>query len=319
MTGFRFLYPPECDPAQEVRMKSFDFIQALQIDDMVVLQNDRYRGYSDLTLEKFFSTDPNVLQYRQAIVEDLVEHPMLYDAFCQSVAAIQNVTDLRKVLSSDFSVDSALSAVRYLEMYEELVDLFSDVFTKLEQDVASDIRSEGMKGFRKLIYEVSHSEEYQNLKREMAATGKNFGYLKSVTIGINLDDNLRPKEAGIISVNEKAFSAGSIIDKLMKHRLNDRQVMMTPLYPLQKGLHGEEQKALNYAMGSALQTIFEKPLRSFEPLIQNYYKANTAMFAALLDDIRFLTAGVKFILDMRDRGFEMCCPKSVRWRRRYVN
>ena len=90
---------------------------------------DRYRGYSDLTLEKFFSTDPNVLQYRQAIVEDLVEHPMLYDAFCQSVAAIQNVTDLRKVLSSDFSVDSALSAVRYLEMYEELVDLFSDVFT----------------------------------------------------------------------------------------------------------------------------------------------------------------------------------------------
>ncbi|MFR5702136.1 MAG: hypothetical protein ACLUD0_09860 [Eubacterium ramulus] len=37
MTGFRFLYPPECDPAQEVRMKSFDFIQALQIDDMVVL------------------------------------------------------------------------------------------------------------------------------------------------------------------------------------------------------------------------------------------------------------------------------------------
>lgn len=54
MTGFRFLYPPECDPAQEVRMKSFDFIQALQIDDMVVLQNDRYRGYSDLTLEKFF-------------------------------------------------------------------------------------------------------------------------------------------------------------------------------------------------------------------------------------------------------------------------
>ena len=64
------------------------------------------------------------------------------------------------------------------------MDLFSDVFTKLEQDVTSDIRSEGMKGFRKLIYEVSHSEEYQNLKREMAATGKNFGYLKSVTIGI---------------------------------------------------------------------------------------------------------------------------------------
>ncbi len=309
MAGFRFLYPPKYDPAKEGKMKSFDFIRTLQIDDMVVLQNDRYRGYSDLTLEKFFSTDPQVLEYRQAIVEDLVEHPKLYEVFCQSVSEIQNVNDLRRVLGSDFSVDSALSAVRYLEMYEELVDMFADVFNELEKNPASDIVSEGMKRFRAQIYEVSHSEEYQNLKREMASTGKNFGYLKSVTIGVNLDENLRPKEAGIISVNEKEFSSGSIINKLMKHRLNDRQVMMTPLYPLQKGLHGEEQKSLNYSMGSALQTIFEKSLRAFEPIIQNYYKENTAMFVALLDDIRFLTAGVKFILDMRAHGFDMCRPQ----------
>ncbi|WP_296117473.1 MutS-related protein [uncultured Eubacterium sp.] len=309
MTGFRFLYPPEYDPAKEVKMKSFEFIRTLQIDDMVVLQNDRYRGYSDLTLEKFFSADPQVLEYRQAIVEDLVEHPKLYEVFCRSVSEIQNVNDLRRVLGSDFSVDSALSAVRYLEMYEELVDMFADVFDELEKNPESDIISEGMKRFRAQIYAVSCSEEYQNLKREMACTGKNFGYLKSVTIGINLDENLRPKEAGIISINEKEFSAGSIINKLMKHRLNDRQVMMTPLYPLQKGLHGEEQKSLNYSMGSALQTIFEKSLRAFEPIIQNYYKENTAMFVAVLDDIRFLTAGVKFILDMRTHGFEMCRPQ----------
>ena len=309
MTGFRFLYPPEYDPAKEVKMKSFEFIRTLQIDDMVVLQNDRYRGYSDLTLEKFFSTDPQVLEYRQAIVEDLVEHPKLYEVFCRSVSEIQNVNDLRRVLGSDFSVDSALSAVRYLEMYEELVDMFADVFNELEKNPESDIISEGMKRFRAQIYEVSRSEEYQNLKSEMACTGKNFGYLKSVTIGINLDENLRPKEAGIISINEKEFSAGSIINKLMKHRLNDRQVMMTPLYPLQKGLHGEEQKSLNYSRGSALQTIFEKSLRAFEPIIQNYYKENTVMFVAVLDDIRFLTAGVKFILDMRTHGFEMCRPQ----------
>lgn len=308
-TEFRLLYPKGYKESDQVPMKSYEFISALQIDDMVVLQNDRYRGYSELTLEKFFSTDPEVLEYRQAIVEDLVEHPKLYQAFCSSVSEIQNVSELRRVLSSDFSVDSALSAVRYLEMYEELVDLFADVFSEIEKDPGADIASDGMKNFRELVYSVARSEEYLNLKREMEATGKNFGYLKSVTIGINLDDNLRPKEAGIISVNEKEFSAGSIIDKLMKHRLTDRQVMMTPLYPLQKGLHGEEQKAINYAMGSALQTIFEKPLRSFEPMIQNYYKANTAVFAALLDDIRFLTAGVKFILDMKKKGFEMCRPQ----------
>ncbi|MFR5702138.1 MAG: hypothetical protein ACLUD0_09870 [Eubacterium ramulus] len=63
-------------------------------------------------------------------------------------------------------------------------------------------------------------------------------------------------------------------------------------------------------MGSALQTIFEKPLRSFEPMIQNYYKANTAVFAAL--------AGRYSVSDGRceiysgyavTQGFEMCRPQ----------
>lgn len=194
-TEFRLLYPKGYKESDQARMKSYDFITSLQIDDMVVLQNDRYRGYSELTLEKFFSTDPEVLEYRQAIVEDLVKHPKLYQAFCSSVSEIQNVSELRRVLSSDFSVDSALSAVRYLEMYEELVDLFANVFSEIEKDSGADIASDGMKNFRELVYSVAKSEEYLNLKREMEATGKNFGYLKSVTIGINLDDNLRPKEA----------------------------------------------------------------------------------------------------------------------------
>lgn len=51
---------------------------------------------------KAFSTDPEVLEYRQAIVEDLVKHPKLYQAFCSSVSEIQNVSELRRVLSSDF-------------------------------------------------------------------------------------------------------------------------------------------------------------------------------------------------------------------------
>ena len=38
-------------------------------------------------------------------------------------------------------------------------------------------------------------------------------------------------------------------------------------------------------------------------------RSHTAFFVSLLDDIRFLTAGVKFVLDMKDRGFEMCRPR----------
>lgn len=91
---------------------------------------ESYRGVADLSLENFFSTDERVLEYRLGVVEDLVENPSLYEAFCKAVSIIYNINDMRRVLNSDFTTDSALRSVRYLEMYQEIVNLFADALEK---------------------------------------------------------------------------------------------------------------------------------------------------------------------------------------------
>ncbi|MCD8046059.1 MAG: hypothetical protein LUE90_05385 [Clostridiales bacterium] len=195
MNNFRLIYPPDYNTAAEPRMKDFSFIRSLQIDDMVVIKQENYRGFAELRLENYFSTDPEVLDYRLSVIEDLVENPTLYKAFSDSVTTIANINSLSRVMDSDFSIDSALSAVRYLEMYQEIVTLFSDALA------SCSLRSEGMRLFQEQISEIVNGEEYQNLCAELAETEIDFGYLKSVTIGVNLDETLRPKEAGILSIN----------------------------------------------------------------------------------------------------------------------
>lgn len=300
--NFHLLYPPNYDRSKEVPMKDFNFIQALKIDSMVVLIKESYRGFADLKLENFFSTDEAVLKYRLDIVEDLVENPTLYKVFCDSLPLIYNIHDLRRVLTSDFTVDSALSSVRYLEMYLEIVKLFANAFE------TCSFSSEGMKNFKAEIDEITQSSEFQSLDQELSKMECNFGHIKSVTIGLNLDENLRPKEAGILSVNDTQFRPGTIMDRLLKRDTWDDKCMMSPLYPITKGLHGEELRAMNHSMNYALYTIFSKSLRDFEPLTQNYYCEKTSLFLSLLDDIRFLTAGVGFILKMKEKGFSMCKP-----------
>lgn len=295
------LYPAYYDRKSEIPMKDFKFIQSLQIDDMIVLIKESYRGFADLKLENFFTTDPVVLWYRLAVVEDLVENDALYQMFCKAVGMIYNISDLRRALTSDFTIDSALGSVRYLEMYQEIVNLFADSLKDCT------IRSEGMKAFREQILAIAQSEEYQNLNEELSKMEINFGYLKSVTIGINLDENLRPKEAGILSVNQTKFRPGTIMDRLLRKN-SEKEVLMSSLYPLTKGLRSDEYNALNRSISESLHTIFAKSLRGFEPLIQKYYTMNTAPFVELLDDIRFLTAGVGFIRSMREKGFSMCKP-----------
>jgi len=298
----RLLYPPDYNREKEIPLKDFSFIRSLQIDDMIVLIKESHRGLNDLKLETFFTTDPEVLAYRLEIVNDLVEHPSLYDIFCKSITLIQNIHDMRRAMNSDFNVESALSSVRYLETYQEIVDLFADGMKQINPT------SRGLSDFRDGILAIYNGEEYTSLRSELAKTEVYFGSLKSVTVGVNLDENMRVKEAGVISVNDKPFRAGTLMDRLLRKNPLDAHMLISPLYPLTKGLHGEDLKAFNYSIQSSINTIFTKSLRDFEPIVQKYFGVNTSCFTALLDDIRFLTAGVKFILEMKEKGFAMCAP-----------
>lgn len=297
------LYPPGYDREKVLKLKDCKFIKPLQIDDMVVLVKESYRGLSNLSLENYFVADPEVLQYRLEVVKDLVEHDHLYEVFCRAVTVIYNISDLRRSFTSEFTVESALSCIRFLEMYQEVVDLFAEAFEKAE------LQSRGLQEFKRQVMETANSEDYLNLRDELSKMEMHFNSVKSISIGVNLDENLRPREAGIISINETAFKPGTIMNRLLKKKNEKEDTMLSSLYPLTKGLPSEELKATNYAVNSALYTVFAKSIRDFEPKIQNYYSSNTALFTTLLDDIRFLTAGVKFIREMKEKGFDMCCPK----------
>ena len=97
-------------------MKDFGFIESLKIDSMVVLIKESYRGFADLSLENYFSTDEQVLDYRLGVVEDLVNNPNLYETFGKAVSMIYNINDMRRAMSSEFTIDSSLRSVRYLSL-----------------------------------------------------------------------------------------------------------------------------------------------------------------------------------------------------------
>ena len=283
-------------------MKNYEFIKELQLESMIVLIKDSYRGIPNLKLEDFFTTDEEVLRYRLDVVEDMVEHRELYDIFCKAIPSIQNISDMRRAMNSDFSIESALGSIRFLEMYIEIVELFA------EGIMGSQVKSRGLLDLQEKIREVIQSEEYRNLKDELVKSETNFGLVKSITLGVNLDETLRVQEAGIVSINMESFHPGTVMDKLLKKMGKDSMSCITPLFPVSKGLHLGDAKAIETTTRSALNTIFAKTIKSFEPVVQKYFAVNTSWFVQLLDDIRFLTAGVKFILDMEEKGFSMCKP-----------
>lgn len=303
LNEFRLVYPPNYDMSKEQKMNSYEFVKSLQIDDLVILIRESYLGFRNLSLEEYFTTDTDVLEYRLAIVEDLVENPSVYQVFCKAVKIIRNIQDLSRAMSSDFTVESALGSVRYLEMYQEIVQLFADNIATMT------FKSQGMQLLQQQIMEIKNSDDYTNLCAELSKMETQFGSIKSISVGVNLDENLRVKEAGVISVETVPYREGNIMDKLLKKNPKESHVLMTEFTAVTRGLPKEEVIALNNATTSALQNIFSRSLKNFEPLTQKYFRDNTTFFINLLDDIRFLTAGVKFVLSMKELGLNMCRPQ----------
>ena len=302
---FSFLFPEGYtnEEKEKYRIKNDDFIQALQIENMIVLPKSEYFGGSS-DLSRYFTTDARVISYRLDIFEDISSDEAVGDIVMKAIPIIQNIAELRKIMSRDFTVESSLASIRILEMYEEIVDLFYGGFS------GRTFHSSGMRRFWQHISAIAEHEDYQSLKRELPKMQVDFGTLKSVTVGINLDELLQAKEAGVISVNREPFKSGDLMTKLLKNpKKRDSFLGMTPIFNLSRNLHQTEAAAVNQSIQLALTSVFQKAIRQFEPLVQKYFSANTAFFVQLLDDLRFLTAGLKFIHEMRQLGFDVCKPQ----------
>ena len=122
---FRLLYPDGIEPSGRNAFPDHEFIRTLQIDQMVSIGRESYRGIPDLQLERFFSCDPVVLRYRAEIIEEIAASEPLQQLIADALPMIRDVYEMRKVLNhGDGSLENGLSSTRYIEQYIELVELF---------------------------------------------------------------------------------------------------------------------------------------------------------------------------------------------------
>ncbi|MGN0975357.1 MAG: hypothetical protein ACI4OL_05090 [Gemmiger sp.] len=301
--AFRLLYPPGASP-QGAAMPDYDFVRALQIDRMVSVRRESFRGIPDLALEQFFSCDPAVLAYRADVVTELADTPALYALVCDALPLIRDVYDMRRVLNSaEGSLESGLASTRYLEMYLELTELFRSRLAGITP------RSEGLRRLKAEIDARCGSEEYRCLREHLARMEHQIGHVKSITLGLNIDGTLQVTEAGLLHVNTTRYRQGSIMDRLLGRGGNDPMVCMSGFAHVAKAAREEEKNALNSAVLRALDTVFAKTVRSWEPVIDKYFHDETTFFIDLMDDLRFLTAAVQFVLELHRLGCPTCRPE----------
>lgn len=263
---------------------------------------------SSCDIGSFFTTDPEVIRYRQKTFADLITYPKLCDILTRMLPFLDDITELRKMYSDTSAGDSYLYSISEIEIYTSLMSMLKEELLPCKEQVASP----ALKRFTERISLLTESEYYATLTENLNQLASRVRDIRSITVGVNLDSRLFPEAAGVLSINSERFKSGDFFDKVLRLNFkNDDMTCIANLIPFQKGQNENQQMALMNAFNNAISDVFKTSIRSWKRAIQYYVLDNTDFLLRMAPEIEFVTKGAKLIKELKERGCPLCTPEIL--------
>lgn len=153
------------------------------------------------------SGDSKVVQYRLDVFEDVLHHPELRE----KLRGLLDRVDFLKTYGS-FGKESDAAGVwelvhRLGEM-DEYIQCVQEIYHCLNE---TKISSEGFLSLKEYVRRIYEDSGFEELKKDIDALKLDASKVKSITLGVNLNDRYEPSEVGIVSINNKAFTKSGIV------------------------------------------------------------------------------------------------------------
>lgn len=314
------LYPSETkrreaqDRATAIAQLPQDYVANLELEllSRLICPENSLNALRILTQ---LSTDEEVLNYRLDILEDFLNVPQLEAVLYENVHKlyVNEHVNIQKLGLADsfYALNTRLNSLK----------TFIECITKCHefcQKFQDRFKSEALKGLVEYFASVYNSEYFDEVKREtdeclrILAKG-----VKSVTVGINFDDMMRPVEAMLLSVSTDSIKKKGRFDWIFKHLDGgaDRAIGRThSLYNENGGTNDLEAPLFR-----ELKEINSEYISHLDRAIRAYFKKSTEDILTFESQMSFYIGAKRIIDAVRARGLDMCRPKYLKMEERRLN
>ena len=163
-------------------------------------------------LASFFTTDPAVMKYRIATFDDMMRHTELTDMLARLVPILNDIMELRRLEADSGDPNDYLSSITEIELYVSSVEVLHSSLTAVREQ----LKSPAFLALSELVTQLAESDYYRELNRKLSELTQRVREIRSVTVGVNLDAQLRPASAGVLSINAEPFKSGDVLDKILR-------------------------------------------------------------------------------------------------------
>ena len=153
--------------------------------------------------------DPEVVQFRLDDFEDIYNNPEFRNRMLEILDKIDFLRNYGSFRRDNEETSGTWDLVHRLE---EIRDYIGYVEALQECLGKANIKSKGLTGLMTYIDNIYKDNAFKELKQDVANLKANTSNLKSVTVGINLNERFEAKEIGLISINGKPFTKSLILE-----------------------------------------------------------------------------------------------------------
>ena len=256
-------------------------------------------------LSDYFSSDPEVLAYRQATFAELEERPELVTVLGQVLPILSDIEELRRLDEAEAGGESYLYSITEIELYISCIEALRVGLLPLRDA----LKSPAFRSLADTIHTLCESEYYRDLNEDLARLSSRIHEIRSITVGVNLDAQLRPCDAGVISINAETFKSGRTLDKILRFSFkNDAFTCIADIVPFDKGQSENRKEAMQTAFHSAIDRVFRSSVRAWRAIVGEYVLDNTDFLLRILPEIEFVTRVCELSRRLTDAGYPLTAP-----------
>ena len=279
--------------------------------DMFVLQElglDEIFHLKSSDLSEYFTADPSVVAHRMDVFEDMLAYPELSTTLNRLIPVLTDIMELRRLSADQGDSDSYLESLTEIELYISAITTLYEGLSPMK----GKLKSRSFSILCERICELATSDYYRELNQKLTELTSRVRDIRSVTIGVNLDAQLRPSSAGVLSVNPEPFRSGDVLEKILRLNFKDDEyTCIANLVPFNKRQSENQKTALSLAFNSAINDVYKQSLRSWKRIVQSYVLENTDFLLNLMPEIEFLVKATAFLRILREKDLPLCRPEIV--------
>ena len=289
------------------------------------------------------TADPAVAAFRSDVFDDILRHPEIRERLMKLLDKVKMFYDYGVVNRHEGDETGIWDLMHRLEEYHDYI-LTVEAIRECLSD--KDLVSEGLATLRDTVEEIYQEKGFAALRKDVEEMRIAASEIRSLTVGINLNDRFEAISMGLVSVNAKPFVKSSILknflasvsprDEIRKEAdwsgsynyypanteigllqsvgqfVESTMILRNPLAAISLARIPSADGTANVPrqMDSAASILTSRIARKLRDTLGQYLNVSVKEIADLIPELVFYTRWAEYIEKKQKAGWKFCKPQA---------